>query len=206
MGARRGAVIATMRRDQRPSLHNITNMSLNAFKLPLALVVAVALTGCAASVSRPTASTSQARLAVPVATDKLFVVVMPAPGLQPGDNWEAFREEWQTSLASASALQKIDAVLLEREPESVAASATLARVIVNDFRYVSQAKRYGLGVMTGNAFMDLDVEFFAAPGKQSLGQRKFSTTSSAWHGVFSAMTPKQVEAVASEIVKEVTQK
>ncbi|KQP22589.1 hypothetical protein ASF43_01330 [Pseudorhodoferax sp. Leaf267] len=167
----------------------------------------MALTGCAASVSRPTATTAQARIAAPAATSKLFVVLVPGADLPKTDaNWEALREEWQTSLASAAAAQQVDVALLPREPQTIAPSTVLARVTVNDYRYVSQAKRYGLGVMAGNAYMDLDVEFFSAPGKQSIGTRKFSTSSSAWQGVFSAMTPKQVEAVASEIVKEVAQK
>ena len=77
---------------------------------------------------------------------------------------------------------------------------------VNDFRYVSQAERYGLGVMTGNAFMDVEAEFLELPQLRPFATRKFQTSSSAWQGIFSAMTPKQVEAVAKEIVNEVAGK
>mgnify|MGYP006206573815 FL=1 len=74
---------------------------------------------------------------------------------------------------------------------------------VNDFRYVSQAKRYAVGVFAGNAFLDLDVEFVELPQLKTFANRKFQTSSSAWQGVFSAMTPKQVEAVSKEIMAEV---
>ena len=60
-----------------------------------------------------------------------------------------------------------------------------------------------VGVFAGNAFLDLDVEFVELPQLKTFANRKFQTSSSAWQGVFSAMTPKQVEAVSKEIMAEV---
>jgi hypothetical protein len=181
-------------------------MASTTRRFPLALIVVAALSGCAASVNRPSSASAAARISLPAATQQLLVVVVPAQQMSAGSNWTAFLEEWQTSLTAASTTHPLQTALLEREPQVVAERAVLARVTVNDYRYVSQAKRYGLGVMTGNAYMDLDVEYLAPPGKRLLGSRKFSTSSSAWHGVFSALTPKQVEAVVNEIVKEVAEK
>lgn len=168
------------------------------------------LAGCAANVTRTdapaaggTAAAAPARIAVPAGTRNLHVMLVPGPKLQRDENWAALREEWITSLTAASGPQKITGLLVDAEPAAVPEGTVLARVLVNDYRYVSQAKRYGLGIFSGNAFLDLDIEFFAPPGKQPIGTRKFSTSSSAWQGVFSAMTPKQVEAVVGEIVREV---
>ena len=38
---------------------------------------------------------------------------------------------------------------------------------------------------------------------RAAGTRKYNTTSSAWQGIFSALTTKQVEGMCTEIVKEV---
>jgi hypothetical protein len=42
--------------------------------------------------------------------------------------------------------------------------------------------------------------------KRSLGTRKYATTSSAWQGVVSAMTNKQVAALSTEIVQDLKKK
>ena len=62
--------------------------------------------------------------------------------------------------------------------------------------------RVGFGIVTGNAFIDADAAFIELPSKRSLGTRKYATTSSAWQGVFPAMTSKQVAALSTEIVQD----
>jgi hypothetical protein len=39
-----------------------------------------------------------------------------------------------------------------------------------------------------------------------VGTRRYATSSSAWEGVFSAMTDKQVLAISNGIVRDLTQK
>lgn len=92
----------------------------------------------------------------------------------------------------------LDSSVPEQAKETV-----LVQVKVNDYRYLTSGARYGFGVMVGNAFMDSDVKFIELPAQKTLGTRKYSTSSSAWQGVFSAMTDKQLEAVSNEIVKEI---
>jgi hypothetical protein len=62
--------------------------------------------------------------------------------------------------------------------------------------------RFGFGIMTGNAFIDADAQYIEYPGAKSIATRKFATSSSAWQGVFSAMTDKQVRAISDDIVAE----
>ena len=57
--------------------------------------------------------------------------------------------------------------------------------------------------MAGNAYMDLEVQYVELPSNKPFGAKKFNTSSSAWEGIFSAVTPKQVQAVSDMIVKEV---
>ena len=80
---------------------------------------------------------------------------------------------------------------------------TLLVVNINDYRYLTPGARYGFGVMTGNAFIDSSVEYRDLKTGAVLGEKRFNTTSSAWQGVFSPMTDKQVQAIATEIAGEI---
>lgn len=52
--------------------------------------------------------------------------------------------------------------------------------------------------------MDADVSFVDAKSGKVLGSRKYNTSSTAWQGVFSAMTDKQVRAICDQILKEIS--
>ncbi|MEX8518912.1 MAG: DUF4410 domain-containing protein [Leptothrix sp. (in: b-proteobacteria)] len=171
----------------------------------LPFLAASLLVGCAATVNRPSADTSQISPSIS-ASKRIVLTLSGVNGFDSGPNWDAFKEEWQTSMTAATAAAGSSFTLAEHGDAVPTAPATLVKVRVNDFRYVSQAKRYTVGVFAGNAYMDLDVEFLETPSGRTLGMRKYSTSSSAWHGIFSAMTPKQVEAVSQEIVKEIVRK
>lgn len=181
-------------------------------RLLCTLFCVATLTACAANVQRstppPEPSTSSASsaargaaggVAAPSSVSRVGVVLVPASGIALDENWTAFRDEWRTSLANAASTHGVATTLLDSEPGAVAQNEVLVRVRVNDYRYVSQARRFGLGVMSGNAHMDLGVDYLGA-GKRSLGNRQFQTSSRAMQGIFSAMTPKQVATVVDEIV------
>jgi hypothetical protein len=57
--------------------------------------------------------------------------------------------------------------------------------------------------MTGNAFIDAKVEFRDLASGNLYGERSFNTTSSAWEGIFASTTPKQIYALADEIIGEI---
>ncbi|MBW0172445.1 MAG: DUF4410 domain-containing protein [Hydrogenophaga sp.] len=168
----------------------------------LALATAVFLTGCAATVTRD-AKAPAASGASPAAAKTVVLEVYGARNIGSGEDWDALLEEWQTSMSAAAASKGAQFKLAKAEAARPSGPAVLVKMKVNDFRYVSQAKRYAVGVFAGNAFMDLDVEFVELPQLKTFANRKFQTSSSAWQGVFSAMTPKQVEAVSKEIMSEV---
>ena len=165
--------------------------------------VTIVLGGCAAGVTRQAAEGGKLAPA-PAAATRIVLSLSAKPSLPAGGDWLAFRDEWQTSMSAATAAAGIGFKFAAAEDAMPAEPATLVKLIVNDFRYVSQSTRYAVGIFAGNAFMDVEAQFVEAPSGRVLGTRKYATSSSAWQGVFSAMTPKQVEAVAQEIVKEVT--
>ena len=164
------------------------------------LLAAAVLTGCAATVNR---ASDEAPLiaAAPIATKRVVLEIKGPSGADSGADWDAFKEEWQTSLTAALAAQGATFTFSTSTEPAVSAAAILLKMQVNDYRYVSQAKRYAVGVFSGNASLDIEVEFIEIPSNKRLGKRKYAASSSALQGVFAAMTPKQVEAVAKEIVQ-----
>jgi hypothetical protein len=165
------------------------------------LTCAALLAGCAATVNQAQPGTATLSVA-PAAAARVVLQMTPPPASGNTEDWRAFREEWQTSMSAAAAPRAASFKLLNDGEAPPAEAATLLKMKVNDYRYVSQAKRFAIGVFSGNAFMDIDVEFVELPSGKVLGTRKYGTSSSAWQGVFSAMTPKQVEAVSQEIFKD----
>ncbi len=169
------------------------------------LVCAATLAGCAATVNQ--AQTGASPLAVvPASTSRVLLQMTPPANPGTAEDWRAFRGDWQTSMSAAATPRSTTFQLLNDGETPPSEAGTLLRMKVNSYRYVSQGKRYGLGVFSGNAHMDIDVEFVDLPSGTVVGTRKYSTSSSAWQGVFSAMTPKQVEAVSQEIFKELSKR
>lgn len=171
----------------------------------IALTFFIALTaGCAATVSQPTGS--QAPVAVSAAAARHIVLqVEGTPTVEGSGDWQAFRGEWRAAMAQAASAAGMKFDFADTAAPRASGPATLVRVKVNDYRFLSAGARYGFGVMTGNAFVNADVAFIELPSKKTLGTRHLNTTSSAWQGIFAPMTTKQLEALSSEIVKEVRQ-
>ena len=167
------------------------------------LLASLLLAGCAATVQRPASPEVVAEqvIAVPASTRHLIVVLEPGEGIERDDNWRALREEWVTSLSAAAPSKGLRGTVMDAAPARLDAGDLLVNVRVKEYRYRSQAARYGFGVMTGNAYMYLDLTYRAPPDGRVIGTRSVSTKSTAWQGVFSAMTPKQVEAVVTDIVQ-----
>lgn len=160
------------------------------------------LAGCAANVTRSVDATPIVK-PTGAAARNLAMSLTRGESVQSAEDWAAFKEEWQTSMTAACSAAGARFSLLPDGTSASAGAGVLLKTKVRDFRYVSQAKRYGLGVFAGNAHMDIEVEFVEMPGGRVLGRRQYSTTSSGGQGIFSAMTPKQVEAVSKEIVGEI---
>lgn len=119
------------------------------------------------------------------------------------DDWEQMKADWRAAFKAEAS--RIGAVLTFQDiaAKPTGETGTLIVVYLNDYRYVSTGARYGLGVMTGNAYLDAQVRFVNAKTGQVLGERSYNTSSSAWQGIFSAMTDKQVQAIAQDVLAEI---
>lgn len=168
----------------------------------LVLPIALALGGCAATVSNTTSADAPALRAPAVPVNKVALVITGKPATQGSADWQTFRAEWRTAFDTAAKSAGLGFAYFETEPASQPAGTTLVRISVNDYRYLTSGARYGFGIMTGNAFVDADAHFIEMPSRRPLGTRKYSTSSTAWQGIFSAMTDKQVAALSTEIVQD----
>lgn len=189
----------------------------NLFKYLFVSVAIASLVGCAATVtqtkptsSTPSTSSSAVSTAKPIAEPRaqapagaLVVVVTGSPAAQSNGDWSSFLEEWESSLTDSAAAAKTPLVFAKDETAIPSNASVLIRLTVNDFKYVSTTKRFMLGIMAGNASMDVDALYIELPSNKTLGSKKFNTSSSAWEGIFSAVTPKQVRTVSELIVKDV---
>lgn len=159
------------------------------------------LGGCAANVKRPSASTpmhigndSSKTIAINIGGSKVAVEA---------EDWEPFKGEWRTAMKSASAAAGATLSEQEGDPRPLQQPGTLVSIYVDDYRYISPGARYGFGIMTGNAFVDAKVKFSDLNDGHAFGERTYNTSSTAWQGIFSAMTGKQIEAICKEIVSEI---
>lgn len=178
---------------------------MSAFVKLLVLVVIVFVSGCASTVKKQ--STGQtALLAASVETRKVGLLITGTQESEASDDWQTFRAEWRTAFSSAASKAGLEFAYFESEPPEQSLGTTLVKITVNDYRYLTSGARYGFGIMIGNAFIDSNAEFIELPSRRSLGSLKYSTSSSAWEGVFSAMTDKQVMAISNAVIQEINRK
>lgn len=163
------------------------------------VLVALLLGACAATVSKPA---GQAPVQISRPATSVNLLITGAPAIRGSSDWQTFRAEWRTAFAAAASIRGINSAYSEAELPDYPPGTVLVKVVVNDYRYLTSGARYGFGIMTGNAFIDADAQYIEFPGPRAFGARKFATSSSAWQGVFSAMTDKQVRAISDEILAD----
>lgn len=169
----------------------------------LVLLAMALLTGCAAQVKRAPIEGSSA-VRVPAESGRRIVLQVTAdPEIERSKDWEQFKGEWRAAFKAETGTAGIAFAVYEGDDRPPAAAGTLLSVFVNDYRYLSPGARYGFGVMTGNAYIDARIGFSDLQTGQRFGEQRINTTSTAWEGIFSAMTEKQVQAIAKEVVADV---
>lgn len=167
----------------------------------LALLAITLLSGCAATVNKH-GQASQLSIAAD-AKSNLVVNFTGNSKVASNASWGLLKTSWRNALQSEASTagyalkEQTGAVRLGGEP------GTILLVDVSNFRYLTSAMRYGLGVMSGNAWVDAEVSFLDLQSGETIGVRKYNTSSSAWEGVFSAMTDEQLQALAKEMISEV---
>jgi hypothetical protein len=167
-------------------------------KCILVALAAIALGGCAASVKK---GDNAAPVKVGADASKRLILNMTgSKDSTTSSDWEPFKGLWRQALQEDMAANGAPFSAQEGEPKSTGEPGTLLVVDIVDFRYLTAAVRFGFGVMTGNAFVNARVSFRDLKTGEVWGEQRYDTSSTAWEGIFSAMTEKQVRAICKEIV------
>ena len=120
-----------------------------------------------------------------------------------GTDWVKFSTEWREAMGDQAASSGMTFEFLDAKATPAPAAGTLLDVKVIDYRYISPAVRWLFGIMTGNAFLDVQVSFVDMASGQEIGSKRYNTSSSAWDGIAAPMTDRQVRAVATQIMRDV---
>ena len=186
---------------------------MKVFKF-LTLATLIALGGCAATVQRgdvsnasssdgKTASPAAPKVTIPEAASKRLVLNMTGSKVSTeSKDWGSFKDEWRAIFQEQTKAAGIQFEWQEGAPRPLAQNGTLLVVTVNDYRFVGIGARVMLGIMTGNAYIDAQLQFRDLNDGKVLGQEAYNTTSSAKQGIFSAVTPKQIYAIADEVIRD----
>jgi hypothetical protein len=167
----------------------------------LILASLVVMAGCASTVQK---SGQSAPIPVGAEAGKSIVLNMTGSTVATtAKDWNDFKGLWRDACTQESAAVGAVFSMQDGQPKATGDAGALVVVDVADYRYVSTGARIMLGVMTGNAFINAQVTFRDLKSGDVRANKTYDTTSTAWQGVFSGMTTKQVRAMCHEIVGEI---
>jgi len=168
----------------------------------ISIVCTLAMIGCAANVTK--SGPPQPPLSINATAARSIVMqVQAAPGMPAAGNWEKLKNDWRDGIAIAAGRAGMRVYWAEGEKSYDSEPAVLVIVKIRNYRYMTPESRIGMGVLTGNAYVNAEVEFFELPAKNLLGTRVYGTTTSAAEGILSATTRQQVLAISNEVIGEI---
>jgi len=163
--------------------------------------LAVMTAGCASTVQK---SAQSAPIPIGAEAGKSIVLNMTgSAAATTAKDWNDFKGLWRDACTQEFTAVGAIFSMQDGEPKPTGDTGTLVVVNVADYRYVSTGTRIMFGVMTGNAFINAQVTLRDLKSGDVRATKTYDTTSTAWQGVFSGMTTKQVRAMCHEIVGEI---
>lgn len=162
------------------------------------------LTACAATVQRTDPPGVAPGVAVPASSAGLVTLNMVLDPQHPKDSgWQSFKQEWYDITKEQAQGRGMRFATQDGEPRATGESGTLMIVKVHDYRHVGIGARVFFGIMTGNAYIDASIELRDLATGSVYGEHAYNTSSSAGHGVFAAVTPKQIYAITDEVLADI---
>ena len=172
-------------------------------RLIWSLSLVLLLAGCASTVKKQDGSA-----AVPVGTKapgkNVVLNLTGSDTTTSAKDWNGFKGIWKDECSDEFHQAEAQFSMQDGAPQPTGSEGDLIVVNVVDYRYVSIGARVMFGIMTGNAFIDAQVGFRDLKTGETWATKTYDTKSSAWNGVFAAMTTKQVRAMCHEILGEVS--
>ena len=179
--------------------------------LALVFTISVSVAGCSStprgdssqsqSASAPTDQTRiAAAVKIPAVSARKVMMVMTGPKtVTESKDWADFKREWQDTFTDHAKQAGVTFSLVDVPPATGTEDGTLLTVNVADYRIVTIGMRIMFGIMTGNAYIDAKISFTSLRDGTAFGEQQYNTTSSASGGVFSKVTPQQVDQIASNV-------
>jgi uncharacterized protein YceK len=191
----------------------------------VALLGAALLSGCAStrqdagvsqaanSTASTTASTApstsasteprQQPVAIPAVSAKKLVLSMTGPKtVTEAKDWSSFKEEWRATFADHAKDAGIAFSFQDGAARPAGETGTHLAVHVDDYRMVGIGARVFFGAMSGTAYIDAKAAYHDLKTGNAFGRQSYNTSSSGWQGVFGKATPQQVDAIATEVFRE----
>jgi len=166
----------------------------------IAIVVAscaLGLTGCAV---RMEGAENHKPIAVGPAAAKKVVVGIDGDQLATGaDSWPKMKEAFHEGCREEAKTAGLQLDFQDGAARPTGDPGTLLALYVNDFRYISTGMRLGIGIMSGNAYINANTKFMDLQTGSLWGERPYTTESSAMEGVGSAMTARQAQAICKNM-------
>lgn len=158
---------------------------------------AMALTGCAV---RMEGAENHKPIAVGAAATKKVVLGIDGSAVATGaDSWPKMKEAFQENCQEEAKTAGLQLAFQDGAARPTSEPGTLLALYINDFRYISTGMRLGIGIMSGNAFIDANTKFLDLQTGTPWGERPYTTRSSAMEGIGSAMTAKQAQAICKNM-------
>lgn len=168
----------------------------------IVLVASLALGGCAArlkSSGTPPAAISAAAKA------NLVVTFIGTQQVEANTDWYPIKGTWSQALASNAAAAGYRTTFLAGRPQTQARDGLMVVIRVENFRYLTGAARAAGSFAIGNAWVNAHVDYKDLRTGRLLGSRQYDTKSKGWQMWFSAMTDKQLKAIARQMVQDIGQ-
>ncbi|MBL8267472.1 hypothetical protein [Steroidobacter sp.] len=167
-------------------------------RLPIMVACcAMSLTGCAV---RMEGAENHKPIAVSATAAKKVVLGLDGSDVATqADSWSKMKEAFHEGCQEEAKTAGLQLAFQDGAARPAAEPGTLLALYVNDFRYVSTGMRLGIGIMSGNAFIDANTKFLDLQTGALWGERPYATKSSAMEGIGSAMTAKQAQAICKNM-------
>lgn len=168
------------------------------FTAIIAACCTMGLTGCAV---RMEGAENHKPIAVgPTAAQKLVLSIDGSATATGADSWASLTSAFQEGCKEEATTAGVPIEFQTGAARPTGEPGALLAMHVNDFRYISTGMRLGIGVMSGNAFIDAKTKFLDLQSGAVWGERPYMTKSSAMEGIGSAMTAKQAQAICKNMI------
>ena len=134
-------------------------------------------------------------------------VPVPAPATNEAvakrPDWPELMAALTAAMAKASADARIEFSSFAAGSRPTPEPGTLVTLKVNDYKLIGSDQRFSMGAMSGSGALDAEASFADLQTGRELGKRKYSASSGAFQGLFSAPTERQLDVLSAQVIKDV---